>query len=113
MCECPLISRQSLSIPAAQGANSAMSAVLHKHQRTEQQRRSSDGFQVGRPEFDFRQGQGIASLILSVRAGSGTHPPSYSVGTGGVKRSDREADHASPFTEVNTSTTHTSSWRRV
>jgi hypothetical protein len=51
--------------------------------------------------FNSRQGQSF-SLLHSGQAGSGAHPASYSVGTGGgaispeVKRPGREADHSSP-----------------
>jgi len=50
-----------------------------------------------RPGFDSLQGQRINSLCHRFHNGSGIHPPSYPVGTGGrVERSESEADHPSP-----------------
>jgi hypothetical protein len=49
--------------------------------------------------FDSRQGQ-VVSLLHVVQAGSGAHPASYPIDTGGsspgVKRPGREADHSPP-----------------
>jgi hypothetical protein len=44
--------------------------------------RYSDGLLAGRPGFDSRQGQDI-SLLYSVQTGSGAHPASYTMDTGG------------------------------
>jgi hypothetical protein len=50
-------------------------------------------------EFEFRWEQEF-SLLHVVQTGSGVHPTSYPMGTGGsfpgVKRQGREADHSSP-----------------
>jgi hypothetical protein len=59
----------------------------------------SDGLQAGWPGFDSLKGQGL-SLLQSVHTGSGAHPVSYTMGTGGgaispgKKRPGREADHS-------------------
>jgi hypothetical protein len=57
---------------------------------------------AGRPEgseFESRQGDEF-SLLHIVHTGSGVHPTSYKMGTGGsfpgVKRQGREADHSPP-----------------
>jgi hypothetical protein len=61
--------------------------------------RYSDWLWGGRPELTSRQGKDF-SLLHSVQPGSGAHPASYPMGTGGsfswVKRSDREADRSPP-----------------
>jgi hypothetical protein len=69
----------------------------------------------------FLAGERDVSLLHSIQTGSGFHPASYPVGTGGsfpgVKRPRLEADHSSSFSaEVNnggamTSLPHTSLWR--
>jgi hypothetical protein len=50
-------------------------------------------------EFEFRWGQKF-SLLLIVQTGSGFHPTSYKMNTGGsfprVKRQGREADYSAP-----------------
>jgi hypothetical protein len=50
-------------------------------------------------EFESRQGKKF-SLLHIVQTGSGVHPTSYKMGTGGfspeVKRQGREADHSPP-----------------
>jgi hypothetical protein len=57
------------------------------------------GYGAGRPGYDSRQGQEI-SLLHCVQTGSGAHPSSQPMGTGGsfpkVKRQEREADHSPP-----------------
>jgi hypothetical protein len=54
-----------------------------------------DGLLAGRPGLDFRQGQDV-SLLHNVQTGSGAHPASYPMSTGGfspeVLRSGREAE---------------------
>jgi hypothetical protein len=60
--------------------------------------RYSDGLRAERTGFDF-------SLLHSVQVGSGAHPASYRMGTGGfshgVKRPWREGDNSSlPSVEV-------------
>jgi hypothetical protein len=53
----------------------------------------------GRREFESRWGKKF-SLLHIVQTGSGVHPTSYKMGTGGsfpgVKRQEREADHSPP-----------------
>jgi hypothetical protein len=53
----------------------------------------------GEREFEFRQGKKF-SLLHIVKTGSGVHPTSYKIGTGGsfpgVKRQERDADHSPP-----------------
>jgi hypothetical protein len=61
----------------------------------------------------FPTGAGNFSVHHRVQNGSGTHPGSYSVGTGGtfpgVKRLGREADHSSPSSaEVKNAWSYTS-----
>jgi hypothetical protein len=59
----------------------------------------SVSLRAGRPAFGSRQGEEF-SLLLSTQTGSGAHPASYPMGTGGavpgVKRPGREADHSPP-----------------
>jgi hypothetical protein len=54
---------------------------------------------LGEREFEYRQGKKF-SLLHIVQTGSGVHPTSYKMGTGGsfpeVKRQRREADHSPP-----------------
>jgi hypothetical protein len=62
--------------------------------------RYSDGLRAGLLGFNSSQRQDI-SLLHSVQTGSGTHPSSYAMGTGGffprgVKQSGRETDHSPP-----------------
>jgi hypothetical protein len=49
------------------------------------------GLQVGRPGFDSRQGQRHFSLRHRIQNGSGTHPTSYPIGTGGSFPGDKAA----------------------
>jgi hypothetical protein len=62
----------------------------------------------------FPAGAGNFSLNHRVQTGSGTHPASYLMGTGGVlylgvKRPEREADHSPPSgAEVNNAWSYTS-----
>jgi hypothetical protein len=66
----------------------------------------------------FPAGAGNFSLHHRVQNGSGAHPASYSVGTMGVKRPGREADHSPPSSaevkecvELYLHSPNTSSWR--
>jgi hypothetical protein len=74
-----------------------------------------DGQQAGWRGFDSRQGQDF-SLFCSVQNGSGAHPASYPISSGGFF-SGGKADHSPPSSaEVKNSGTvpplpHTSSWR--
>jgi hypothetical protein len=63
-------------------------------------RRYSDWLQAGRP-IDQSSGPGrVKNFLHCVQTGSGAHPASYPMGTGGsfpgVKRQGREADHSPP-----------------
>jgi hypothetical protein len=53
----------------------------------------------GEREFESRQGKNF-SLLHIVQTGSGVHPTTYKMGTGGafpgIKRQGREADHSPP-----------------
>jgi hypothetical protein len=60
---------------------------------------------AGRPWFDFLQGQGLFSLHhCCVQTGSGAHPASYPMATGGsfpgLKRLGREADRSPQYVFV-------------
>jgi hypothetical protein len=59
----------------------------------------SGGLRAGRPGFGFRA-RGKFSLLHSVQTGSGAHPVSYSMGTGGIflggRAGRRESDHSLP-----------------
>jgi hypothetical protein len=58
------------------------------------------GLRAGRPGFDSRHGQKF-SLLYSFQIGSGAHPASCPVGTGGcfpgVKWPGSDLDHSPPF----------------
>jgi hypothetical protein len=57
------------------------------------------GWTIEGSKFESRQGQEFF-LLHVVQTGSGAHPASYPMGTGGcflgVKRQGREADHSPP-----------------
>jgi hypothetical protein len=61
--------------------------------------RLATGWTTEGSEFESQYGQEF-SLLHVVQTGSGAHPASYSMGTGGsfpgVKRQGREADHSPP-----------------
>jgi hypothetical protein len=50
----------------------------------------------GRPGFDLRQRQRILPSNLCVQTGSGAHPASRTMGTGGKAQPGRDADHSPP-----------------
>jgi hypothetical protein len=61
----------------------------------------STDWTTGRSRFDHRQRREIFSSILCVQTGSGAHPASCTVGTGGSfpggkARPGRDADHSPP-----------------
>jgi hypothetical protein len=46
---------------------------------------------AGRPRFDSRQGLGLFSIRHRVQTGTGTHPASYPMGSGGSYPEDEAA----------------------
>jgi hypothetical protein len=56
--------------------------VLRVRGRTGLLSRYDNGLRAARPGFDSRQGQDF-SLLHNVQTGSGAHPASYPMGTGG------------------------------
>jgi hypothetical protein len=51
---------------------------------------------AGRPGFYSRQGQGFFPLLYRIQTGSGAHPAYFPVGTPGLNRPGRVADHSHP-----------------